>query len=87
MLFFQDDDAPSGGSNVINGGATMNLTGALYFPSQSVDFNGNAASGAASCTQIIARMVSFSGTSNIGGDCDDSGTADINAGGTVNLVE
>ena len=87
MLFFQDDDAPSGGSNVINGGATMNLSGALYFPSQSVDFNGNAASGGASCTQIIARMVSFSGTSNIGGDCDDSGIADINAGGTVNLVE
>jgi Flp pilus assembly protein TadG len=87
MLFFQDDDAPSGGSNIINGGATMNLTGALYFPSQSVDFNGNAASGGASCTQIVARTVSFSGTSNIGGDCDNSGTADINAGGTVNLVE
>jgi hypothetical protein len=87
LLFFQDDDAPGGGSNVINGGATMNLSGALYFPSQSVDFNGNAASGGASCTQIVARTVSFSGTSNIGGDCDDSGTADINVGGTVNLVE
>jgi hypothetical protein len=87
MLFFQDDDAPSYGSNVINGGSTMNLTGALYFPNQSVDFSGNAGSGGAACTQIVARTVSFTGASHIGGDCDDSGTADINVGGTVNLVE
>jgi hypothetical protein len=87
MLFFQDDDAPGGGSNVINGGATMNLSGALYFPSQSVDFSGNAASSTASCTQIVARTVSFSGTSNVGSDCDNSGIETINAGGTVNLME
>jgi hypothetical protein len=87
MLFFQDDDAPSYGSNVINGGSTMNLTGALYFPNQSVDFSGNAGSGGATCTQIVARTVSFTGASHIGGDCDDSGVTGINVGGTVNLVE
>jgi Flp pilus assembly protein TadG len=87
MLFFQDPNAPSGGTNRFNGGSTANLSGALYFPNQNVEFSGNTANTGASCTQIVARTVSFTGTSNIGADCDDSGVKTISTGGTVKLVE
>jgi Flp pilus assembly protein TadG len=87
MLFFQDRNAPfSGGSssssscgsgssqNQINGGSTQFLTGALYFPSQSLCYGGNSStSGAGKCTQIIARQISFTGTSDVKLSCEGTG--------------
>lgn len=88
LLFYQDPTAPRSGENVFNGGAEMNLEGALYFPSQAVAFRGNSSAGSsAGCTQIVARMVGFTGTSNLGSNCTDTGTETIDAGGAVALVE
>ena len=87
LLFFQDPAAPSGGSNLFNGGAAMTLTGALYFPNQSIAFRGNATSNTSSCTQLVARLVSFTGTASVGSDCDGTGVETINAGGTIRLVD
>ncbi|HYD29620.1 MAG TPA: pilus assembly protein TadG-related protein [Azospirillaceae bacterium] len=87
LLFFQDPAAPTGGTNYFNGNATMKLHGALYFPHQSVDFSGNSSIAGAACTQIVAATVVFSGASTMGSNCTDSGVTEINAGGTVNLVE
>jgi len=87
LLFFQDPNAPAGVTDRFNGGSTANLSGALYFPNQNVEFSGNTANGGAKCTQIVASTVSFTGTSNIGAECDDSGVDTISTGGTVNLIE
>jgi hypothetical protein len=65
VLFYQDRRAPLGGTNAnkLNGGSTMNLAGGLYFPQQGVQFSGN--NGTTSCSQIVARTVTFIGNSYI----------------------
>lgn len=86
MLFVQDRNAPSNGSNSITGSASMRMRGALYFPSQSLAYAGSSASNA-TCTQIVARTISIVGSAAIGDDCDDTGVETINVGGSVQLIE
>lgn len=87
LLFFQDSAAPTSGSNIFNGGAAMNLTGALYFPQQSIAFRGNNSTTGSQCTQLVARLVSFTGAASIGSDCDATAVETINAAGTITLVD
>jgi len=90
MLFFQDRNAQftagggtsscgSGASqNKINGGSGQLLTGALYFPNQSLCYGGNSStSGAGKCTQIIARQISFTGSSDVKLSCAGTGVEPI----------
>lgn len=65
VLFYQDRRAPVAGTNAnkLNGGATMSLSGGVYIPQQGVQFAGNNA--ATTCTQIVARTVTFIGNSMI----------------------
>jgi hypothetical protein len=71
LAFFQDRDAPvinSGSPNKLNGGSSMNITGAIYFPSQRLSFaGGNSSTG--TCTRIVAYMIDFTGTSGLNTDC------------------
>jgi Flp pilus assembly protein TadG len=86
LAFFQDRNAPTSGSNSFTGGSTQNITGALYFPNQSLTFNGGASSGGATCTQLVAYKLHFSGTSTINNNCASICTQTI--GSTSNqLVE
>jgi hypothetical protein len=66
VLFYQDRRAPATttGTNKFNGGATMKLEGSIYIPQQGVEFQGNN-SQSKTCTQIIARTVSFTGNAYI----------------------
>lgn len=74
ILFFQDRRASPGATNKFNGNSNMELQGAIYFPSQEVQWNGNNATGSADCIQVVARTVSFLGTSKLGVDhCGDRG--------------
>jgi hypothetical protein len=93
LVIMQDPDAPActgGNCNRINGGANMNLQGAIYIPNQSIDFTGNSNitnDPDHGCLQIVARQVIFTGSSALtNADCEDAGVKDI---GTllVNLVE
>lgn len=68
VLMFQDRNAPAGGDNKFNGGAAMSLNGALYFPGQQVDFQGNT-SNAGGCTRIVADTVTFTGDATLGNAC------------------
>lgn len=85
VLFYQDRNAPTGGDNKFNGGSSMNLNGALYFPGQQVEFQGNT-SNAGGCTRIIADTVTFTGDATLGNACASLG---LKAGGAVppRLVE
>jgi Flp pilus assembly protein TadG len=92
MAFFQDRKAPApatnggttscgGGNsqNQLNGGSSQLITGAVYFPSQSVCWGGGSStSGAGKCTQLIAHSLSFTGNSTILADCAGTGIASIN---------
>jgi len=62
VLFFQDPNAPAGGSNQVAGGATMQLTGILYFPSQHVEFTGGSST-SESNVLLVASTLTFTGTS------------------------
>ena len=66
ILFFADRNSPdkSPGNKIGRGSAASRFTGALYFPSQHLDWAGNsAASGAWS--MVVANTVNISGTSDV----------------------
>ena len=71
LAFFQDRNAPvinSGSPNKLYGGSNMNITGAIYFPTQRLSFSGgNSSEG--TCTRIVAYMIDFTGTSGLNTDC------------------
>lgn len=75
-----------GGQNTMNGTADSLLTGALYFPTQQVNYLGNF-SGTGGCTQVVADTIQWSGSSTIKQDCTGLGMKDIPATQSVRLVE
>lgn len=79
MLFIQDpraSDCGQPGVNRFNGGAQMTLTGALYFPSEEVNFSGN--SNATSCLEVVARTVKFVGNTRLDvSGCQTAGVSPI----------
>lgn len=87
VLFYQDRRASSSGSNKFNGNSTTKFNGAIYIPNQSVDFNGGNVSATNTCTQVIARLVLFSGNSNMSNNCTGANESDILVPGLVRLVE
>jgi hypothetical protein len=67
LLFYRDRRA----SNIdikINGGSEASLTGAMYFPSSDVTFNGNAGF-TTNCFQLIGQILTFRGGASINNGC------------------
>jgi hypothetical protein len=83
IALFQDRVTCSGNSNAcsntLGGGGTQNIQGAIYFPNNSVTYQGGASSGslAATCTQFIAYQITFNGNSNFSSNCASAGTKTI----------
>jgi Flp pilus assembly protein TadG len=89
VLFYQDRNTPtSTGRSQFNGGASMVLNGALYFPSTELDFSGNNGSNAGSrCVELVARLITFIGTSTVdASQCSSYGTQTVSVN-SVRLVE
>ena len=86
---YQDRRAVTGTSanqqNHINGNSDSFFQGALYFPSQETIFNGTAGM-TTECVQIVARRVTFSGTSDIENSCPANSGASAFKGRHVRLV-
>ncbi len=55
-------------TETIAGGATLNISGTLYFPNSAVSFS-NGASATNACLQLIASTATFSGGSTFGNVC------------------
>jgi Flp pilus assembly protein TadG len=85
LVFYGDRTQPSA-VNKINGNASSTITGAIYFPSQEVDFQGNF-SGANGCTQVVADKIYYTGSATFQTNCAGTGMAAINVPGNVVLVE
>ena len=85
MLFMGSRTSGAGGISKFNGTADSLLTGALYFPKQNVEYNGNF-SGNGGCTQIVAATVSWNGNTNFNVDCTTYGLEPITAGSAVRLI-
>lgn len=88
LAFFQDRNAPSNGSDSFTGGATQNITGAVYFPNQTVSFAGGTSTGnSASCTQLVALKFNFTGNSSFNNnDCPAAGVRGLGSS-PVQLVQ
>jgi Flp pilus assembly protein TadG len=69
-------DRSGGGTNTFTGGSTTNITGAIYFPTQSMDYTGGT-SDSSVCTQLIADTVTFHGGANFDGECAGDGVSTI----------
>jgi hypothetical protein len=54
-------------TDYFNGGSSMSITGALYFPSQLVNYSGGGSGSA--CEQLIADTIAFSGGASFGKSC------------------
>lgn len=58
----------------VAGNATLNITGAIYFPEQYVEFAGGSSAGGAICTQLVAWRIKFTGNSGFQNNCAGTGT-------------
>jgi Flp pilus assembly protein TadG len=85
LVFFQDRAAPNSGVDIFGGGATVNFTGALYFPNQTVSY-GNGVNVSSTCTQLVAWRMTFTGGVTFNNNCSGVGVASIGASST-RLVE
>lgn len=65
ILIFQSRNAPTNGSNSINGGGNLNLNGAVYLPNQSLSFSGGNST-SAPCTMFVVGQLSLTGSTNVG---------------------
>jgi hypothetical protein len=85
VLFYGDRDQGDA-NNIFNGTADSVMTGALYFPTQMVTFNGNF-SGENGCLRMVARAIDLGGNANFDADCTGTGINDIPIPGPVRMVE
>lgn len=84
-MLFMGDRRNSNIGNTFNGTAASRMTGALYFPSQAVNYLGNF-SGQNGCTRVVAKTVTWSGNSTINVDCAGQGMELVTVGGVIRLV-
>ncbi len=67
ILIFQDRSIVNGASSSFSGSSTLNLNGALYFPTTHVDYSGDVRGGNKYCI-LIAQTVTFSGNTTFNAD-------------------
>ena len=79
LLMIQDPRVDSGYTNVFNGGADMNFSGAIYSASAKIDYRGGSDT-APGCVQLVARTIKFTGNVGFGNTpeaCDTQGVEEI----------
>jgi len=89
LVFFGSRTGTSTVQQTFSNNTIFDLTGAIYFPNQIINFNNNATTAATGgCTQVIGRMVRLSNNVNIRANCNGTGTTQmaINGGGAT-LIE
>jgi hypothetical protein len=88
IAFWVDKNAPTGGSSKdqFTGGSNLAITGAIYAPSQDVDYTGSS-SATSSCSQIVANNINFTGGATFQHSCAGTGVSDPSGGGTAKVVQ
>ena len=86
IAFFADRASPSTSVETFAGGAYVNVTGAMYFPSQTVSLSNGTVNNSAVCTQLIGYDFPFTGGMTFGNTCSNTGTTPI-GNATVKLLE
>jgi hypothetical protein len=74
-------------TQLFSNNAILNLTGAIYFPNQTVQFDNNSTINTAKCGQLVARIIQLQNNANLKNDCAGTGVLPITGGSTPQLVE
>lgn len=85
LLFFGNRTQASA-LNRVNGNSSTILQGAIYFPSQELDFQGNF-SGDYACLQVIGDKITYTGSATFHNNCVGTGVKTISTPGSIALVE
>lgn len=85
VLMYGDRDQGDA-DHIFNGTADSQMTGALYFPTQTVTHNGNF-TGSNGCLRIVARSIDLQGDAGFATNCAGTGLDIINVPGAIRLVE
>lgn len=81
ILFFGDRNS-SGLNEKIDGGTAQILSGAIYFPTNNLDYSGQSGVTGNPCFQIVANTVTFTGGSTLGNGCPSTPSS-----GATQLIE
>lgn len=85
LLFYRDRRAAHSEIR-ISGGASLFLSGALYFPTSDVTFVGHSGMDV-QCLQLVGQRMDFRGSANISNECPEDGAASAFHQTVVRLVE
>ena len=85
VVFYQDRTIASPGSSTFAGGASMNLTGSLYFPHGTLDVN-NGSGTTGTAMAIVADMVNFQGGAHLLADAGGTHTG-LSSSYTVSMIQ
>jgi hypothetical protein len=72
-------DTANLGKNMLTGGASMHLNGAMYFPDLETVYTGGT-NGGANCTLIVSKKVEFRGNVNLHNDATACAEAGVTSG-------
>lgn len=92
MLFYGDPNNTASVSIKLNGTASSHLTGALYFPTQDVNYLGNFSGSPppgdpnSGCTQVVAKTVQWTGNTKISVNCSSYGIKNVPVSSVVKLT-
>jgi hypothetical protein len=85
-IAFFGDRTQADADQTFNGNSTSYITGALYYPTQTVRFLGNF-SGQNDCMQVVASIIEYTGSATFDTDCAGTGVYQIPTPGVVSLAE
>ena len=90
IVFFGDRLGTTSSNNQFTGSSDVVITGALYFPTQSVTLSGSFGTGS-NCTQLVADTIKVTGSSTFNNSCTGTGVANIvvqdGSPGAIQVVE
>ena len=89
LIFFGSRTGTPTVTQTFSNNTVFNLTGAVYFPNQIINFENNGTTApTGGCTQIVGRMVRLSNNVNIRANCNGTGTSQMALnGGGASLIE
>lgn len=88
LIFFGSRTGTPTVTQTFSNNTSFNLTGAVYFPNQIINFENNGTTApTGGCTQIIGRMVRLSNNVNIRANCEGTGTTSMTFAGGASLIE
>lgn len=79
--------ASSSITQTFSNNAIVNLTGAIYLPTETLYFSNNSTINTPVCGQLIARIVRLQNNANLKNACGGTGAVPLTGGGVVTLVE